>query len=400
MKLKNIKIDNLFGLEQNNFDIELYPDEKITILYGFNGVGKTSIIKLINASISCNLAILFNMKFSKVIITFEDNSKVEIKRDSDLPARILRMRAKRENMDAYHPISFKFIETTGIEKSYNFRLVGSEKHIAHEYLYPQCLDDESKIKIREIQDILLKKIDLHSILANRDFNRIINPELFGNRVKFNERNQNQKLVICSKIEAKSIYNCLKQQLENDAHNNPLQFYPNANLSFSSVPEEFYYYAQIEDKLEELNKKIYESKDVYLTDEKISLFENIVNNKMGLLYKNVRLTNKELILENIYNDDPPIGRNMLSSGEKNIICLFLELIFLSKENSVFFIDEPETSLHISWQSKLVKSFFDVCKNKNIQIIIATHSPDVIDAYELITTDIVSERYKHGNKYFDN
>lgn len=38
------------------------------------------------------------------------------------------------------------------------------------------------------------------------------------------------------------------------------------------------------------------------------------------------------------------------------------------------DEPELSLHVSWQEKLVDSIIKI--NKNAQIIFATHSPDVV------------------------
>ena len=67
---------------------------------------------------------------------------------------------------------------------------------------------------------------------------------------------------------------------------------------------------------------------------------------------------------------------LSSGEKQILILFTYLVFdiASKQNPIFIIDEPELSLHLLWQKNLVNSVLET--NKNIQLILATHSPEII------------------------
>lgn len=64
--------------------------------------------------------------------------------------------------------------------------------------------------------------------------------------------------------------------------------------------------------------------------------------------------------------------MLSSGEKQVIRIFLEAM-LSEENTIL-IDEPEISLHIDWQKVLISSMMKL--NPKAQIIIATHSPDIM------------------------
>lgn len=42
--------------------------------------------------------------------------------------------------------------------------------------------------------------------------------------------------------------------------------------------------------------------------------------------------------------------------------------------VLFMDEPEVSLHIEWQQRLIETILDL--NPNVQIILTTHSPAVI------------------------
>ena len=386
MKLKKITINKLFGLEYNNFEINLYPAENLTLLYGFNGLGKTTIIKLVSAIISCDLVKLLELHFESASLTFEDNSKICVNRDSnfeDSNIRKLFWKSLKEEKDYYHPISF--IEITGnTETLYNFRIVGSEKHIVYEYANPQYLDDNSLIKLDELQKKLLAKVDLHIIFGNRDFNRTTSPDAFKDRIKFNKEDLNKKEILCNIQEAKDIITILSAQLQEikDKH---------------SADTPIHFYARIPDKLEELEKKIFENRKE-LTSEKIRLFENIVNKKLGLIYKDVRFTDTSLVVENVYSNDKQLTLEMLSSGEKNILCLFLEIIFFGKGNSIFLIDEPETSLHLEWQSNLVNCLLEICNKYDNQIIITTHSPEIVGEYDGLTTEIRSERFKYGSKFF--
>ncbi len=65
---------------------------------------------------------------------------------------------------------------------------------------------------------------------------------------------------------------------------------------------------------------------------------------------------------------------LSSGEKQILIILLTVLVEDNMPYVLFMDEPEVSLHLEWQKRLV----DLCLelNPNVQIILTTHSPAVI------------------------
>ena len=70
-------------------------------------------------------------------------------------------------------------------------------------------------------------------------------------------------------------------------------------------------------------------------------------------------------------------NNLSSGEKQEIVLFYELIFESGNNELLLIDEPEISLHIVWQKMFMDDLLRIVKYKGINAIVATHSPQIIN-----------------------
>jgi len=65
---------------------------------------------------------------------------------------------------------------------------------------------------------------------------------------------------------------------------------------------------------------------------------------------------------------------LSSGEKQILAILLTVLIEDNKPYVLFMDEPEVSLHVEWQKKLIDLILEL--NPNVQIILTTHSPAVI------------------------
>lgn len=65
---------------------------------------------------------------------------------------------------------------------------------------------------------------------------------------------------------------------------------------------------------------------------------------------------------------------LSSGEKQMLVILLTALVRDNEHCVLFMDEPEASLHIEWQQKLISMIREL--NPNVQVILTTHSPAVI------------------------
>ena len=75
---------------------------------------------------------------------------------------------------------------------------------------------------------------------------------------------------------------------------------------------------------------------------------------------------------------------LSSGEKQLLIILLTVLVEDDQPYVLFMDEPEVSLHIEWQKRLIDLVLEL--NPNVQLIMTTHSPAVImDGW----TDAVTE-----------
>ncbi|KAA6332751.1 hypothetical protein EZS27_018766 [termite gut metagenome] len=94
------------------------------------------------------------------------------------------------------------------------------------------------------------------------------------------------------------------------------------------------------------------------------------------------------LKQISNNES-LDFNWLSSGEKQLLLLLINTITSADDATIFIIDEPEISLNIKWQRKLIKTLLDFSKEKNIQFILATHSFELLSAYKNSITKLVSE-----------
>ena len=81
---------------------------------------------------------------------------------------------------------------------------------------------------------------------------------------------------------------------------------------------------------------------------------------------------------IENDYGEIDLIKLSSGEKQLIILLVEALLQKNKKHIFLADEPELSLHIAWQRKIIPAIKKI--NPNAQIIVATHSPEVASKYK--------------------
>jgi ABC-type cobalamin/Fe3+-siderophores transport system ATPase subunit len=77
---------------------------------------------------------------------------------------------------------------------------------------------------------------------------------------------------------------------------------------------------------------------------------------------------------LFFGETPLTPYQLSSGEKQILVILLTVLVQDNQPAVLIMDEPEISLHIDWQEKLIGYIREL--NPNVQVIIATHSPGII------------------------
>jgi predicted ATP-binding protein involved in virulence len=136
--------------------------------------------------------------------------------------------------------------------------------------------------------------------------------------------------------------------------------------------------------------------VYIDDskQKLQIFENlaqkmkcfleIINNRF--LYKTMSVDKQQGFIFTSTTTGKQIPATGLSTGEQHELVLFYELLFKTQDNSLILIDEPEISLHISWLNQFIKDLKEVIKLSGMDILIATHSPDIISNHWDLTVEL--------------
>jgi predicted ATPase len=97
-----------------------------------------------------------------------------------------------------------------------------------------------------------------------------------------------------------------------------------------------------------------------------------------------------------------GRNMLpvnsaSSGELTVISSVLYITSSISSKCIILIDEPENSLHPKWQTEYVRQLVDLFYRYEPKIVIATHSPLIINAAENTSAGVKVFKGSKGRFY---
>ena len=102
-----------------------------------------------------------------------------------------------------------------------------------------------------------------------------------------------------------------------------------------------------------------------------IFQDLIDELFSYTRKRIDRKRNDIAF---YQDTELLFPYKLSSGEKQMLIILLTVLVQDNAHCVLFMDEPEASLHIEWQQKLIGMIRKL--NPNVQIILSTHSPAVI------------------------
>ena len=220
-------------------------------------------------------------------------------------------------------------------------------------------------KIKEIKTRLWDKYDV-SIIANKDVNIIVGINGSGKTTLLNEiyklalgnlEDKNQIIYVPSidniaMRDKRKTSNALTQDLEFymfDMKTGPSMMYYRMSMIDASAEKQAEMKARIED------------------------FRSVINGLFQETEKHIEIEGNKF---NIVSKGQILPIDALSSGEKQILLIMLRVFLLEGKESYVLLDEPENSLDISWQYKLIDTLTKL--NPNAQFIITTHSPSIFGA----------------------
>jgi len=435
VKLLHIEIKNLFNIFNHSIDLK---KERITILTAPNGYGKTITLKTINSLFNKDFSFFVNLSFSKVIFKFEDDYIIEInkilsEKFSGIEFILLQNNKKIE--------SFKYPPKNYIEdlrthfpiyaiENYipNIYRIGSNKwlnELTNEIL---SLDEVLNQFSEYLPEKIAKKIDVKIPEKFLDFINNFNVYLIQEqrlvlRQPISKAKYRREVVITDTIEkySKELSNLIKQKIGEYAQitqsldsSFPKRLFrhENKNITIDDLKAEL---KSLESKREKLSKYGFlkseetsfvnydniEENDtrvlsLYIKDneEKLSIFDSLID-KIELftdILNNRRFNFKAIEIDKekgfifVLKDKSILKLTELSSGEQHEVVLLFELLFKAEENSLVLIDEPEISLHVVWQKEFLNDIQEIIKLQKIDVIIATHSPQIINDRWDLTVDL--------------
>lgn len=123
--------------------------------------------------------------------------------------------------------------------------------------------------------------------------------------------------------------------------------------------------------------------------KIEFFLQLINECFVLTGKRIDVKHGKGFSVILKKTGKEIDLKDLSRGEQQLIYNLYKIIFESLHNNIVLIDEPEISMHIAWQTEYVDALLKICVPLNIQVIIATHAPHIVNNHFGLLTKVSAE-----------
>lgn len=120
---------------------------------------------------------------------------------------------------------------------------------------------------------------------------------------------------------------------------------------------------------------------------LSLFLDGINEKLAYPKKLALTTEGQLLVQ---RPNETITLDQLSSGEQHELVLLYDLAFRIVPNTLVMIDEPELSLHPTWQQQFLGDMLAIAKNGSFDVLLATHSPYIIANRNELCVELQAER----------
>ena len=121
--------------------------------------------------------------------------------------------------------------------------------------------------------------------------------------------------------------------------------------------------------------------------RVELFKDIVNSRFS--YKKFKVDREKGFIFQSDHDRSIVPPGALSSGEQHELVLTYQLLFEAPPGSLIFIDEPELSLHVSWQRKFLEDIAKISELADLDFLVATHSPSIVHDRRDLMVQLASE-----------
>jgi predicted ATPase len=421
--IEHLTVHGLFG--RLTHEVDLNVRERITILTGVNGSGKTHVLKILRSMMSVDLRAAAQLPFASATVRYRSGKQLTVTRELDTDRASFLISG---------------LTTTSSEPITARAIVHPDPLEDALPEYWERVDDELWIDTRDGEVVttstLLRRfpglqsavgsrpapdVEFESVDSGRwldGFKSASLPTLIETarldvaRVRSTPRRTSLRQPANSRI--RQYVDRIQQQVT-EARRESLAVSQRADREFAAraldkarVTVNEAQLRRLYESLAELNQDLHENGlteesmgvtfpggrtnpterrilNVFLTDWEAKLRPlQPVHDKLQILRSIVgdKFQGKMLAIENgelhfIGRNQEPILVEKLSSGEQHLLALFAMLLFYAERGSLVLIDEPEISLHAAWKHAFLSDVASVAAVNDLQIVLATHSTGIIN-----------------------
>jgi predicted ATPase len=420
-RVKLITIDGLF--RQYDHRIALRSEERVTVLHGRNGVGKTITLSLVAALLQGDYEKLTTVPFKWLRIDFEDGSFLSMGAAKTASIEQPPGQKRKRRLDDEPPGDSGTTPIIQYDLRHHDMGASTAEEDTGSARPPRAISVERLLKwhrnsrftvdalaqmgltapLHEAQELmeLHKRTPVHFIEAQRLFRIVSTKGLLQDTTTVTSVVKDVANEMAEQIQKKdSTYRATATRLDDTL---PARLFgPTKNGSKPSKKE----LARRTESLEAERRRLHEIglladttsfnpsslNDtqramfvVYLKDneEKLGVFRDLADRAEILLGTlNRKFSPKSIKLDKdegykvLSHDGRPLDLDALSSGEQHELVLLHNLLFRVEPGSLLLIDEPELSLHVTWQDEFLADLIKIAKKVGFDAIVATHSPYIV------------------------
>ena len=422
LRLERIEVDGLFGVYDHKINLNL--QKRVTLLHGANGVGKTIVLRMVDAILKARFAYFRTIPFDRLLLGFNDGSTLVLAVNGEEKEEGGRYQLTLETSAEIHssPINLGESEAAFIAARLGFL------HQRDADTWIDIRDDEllssSEVvsrygepsQVREFHDredapwfnAFLKNANAHLIEAQRlvridreseashryvgrrrlppaistviERSRDFRYRLADTMARYGRRSQTldqsfpQRLISATdslkedelqkKMAAldEKTNELIEVGILDKRQTHPFEIENLKNLDSTQARVMKLYIEDTENKLNELDDLAIRTR----------LLLDSVNQKFR--HKDIRLDREDGFVAASETGHIPLSS--LSSGEQHELVLHYDLLFNVPTNTIVLIDEPELSLHVAWQKRFLPDLLNIVELRGFDALVATHSPFIV------------------------
>jgi energy-coupling factor transporter ATP-binding protein EcfA2 len=412
MQIKSLRVIGLFGGRKYDLDFPASPEEKsspsVLILHGRNGVGKTTLLRMLDGLLRLDFNVFRRVPFEYCSLEFSNGDRIEVrlKREKQLASIDVEFQKIQVQLHPDRPgalaekgaasvesfrqaffkftedINFEFFDTERLREALpdseevelatrQHRIYTTSQGIIRATLQNpkarvsaprQALAARVERFIREAQ------VNYQSFFATSEpelFPRIIDRLTSGDQPKYDIADLRGRLgVIHHQDELTARFGLEKDRWDYAQLVGTLD-----GLSIRGETGRGQALTVLGSYVEQLESR---SAQRALVADRLLTFERLLQ---GFLTDKTVVADSRAGIRIETPSGSTLDESQLSSGELQLMYLMVAALVTRRRGSIIAIDEPEMSMHIEWQRKLVPALIECASKAEPLFIFATHSPDL-------------------------